>query len=258
MILAQHIGTDGWAGVPNLFYNKKVSISQNSGHIDETADVNVLCLLESDLITPTFTDEVLNRFDLILTWREDVLKRIKHSEKFLYGTTWVEEFTDTSLKENKLSFFTSIKLMTSGHAFRHQAFNTVRQIPRSVYDIEIHSIISPPRIDSKNSVLDSYKFSIVMENSSAPNYFTEKIIDCFATKTIPIYWGCTNIGEYFDSRGIITFNNVNELSEIVTNLSPQIYDDLIQHVEKNLENSRQYYSLWDRIDISIKKYLGMD
>jgi hypothetical protein len=26
MILAQHIGTEGWAGVPNLFYNKKVSM----------------------------------------------------------------------------------------------------------------------------------------------------------------------------------------------------------------------------------------
>jgi hypothetical protein len=119
-------------------------------------------------------------------------------------------------------------------------------------------IKSPPRVDSKNSVLDSYKFSIVMENSSTINYFTEKIIDCFATKTIPIYWGCTNIGDYFDSRGIITFNNEYELSDIVMNLNPKIYDDRIEYVEKNLEVSRQYYSLWDRIDSSIKKYLGMD
>lgn len=257
MILARHVGTEGWLGVPDLYYKKSVSISQNTPFIDENVDVNVLCLLESDLITPNFDDYILNKFDLILTWRIEILEKIKHSKKFLYGTKWVDEFLDTSLKENRVSFFTSNKAFTSGHLFRHEAFNYVSNISKSVYGLEMNYIMTPPRIESKNSILNNYKFSVIMENSFKDNYFTEKIIDCFATKTIPIYWGCPNISEYFDENGIIKFNNIYELSEILINLNPKTYNNLIDSIENNFEISKKYYSLWDRIDNYIKKHLEM-
>jgi hypothetical protein len=46
-------------------------------------------------------------------------------------------------------------------------------------------------------------FSVCIENSSERNYFTEKLIDCFAQKVIPIYWGAPNVSEFFDPDGII-------------------------------------------------------
>ena len=49
-------------------------------------------------------------------------------------------------------------------------------------------------------------FSIAIENSRNGCYFTEKILDCFTTRTVPIYWGCPDIGDYFDMNVIITFN----------------------------------------------------
>lgn len=39
-----------------------------------------------------------------------------------------------------------------------------------------------------------HKFSICFENSSYPGYTTEKIIEAFAAKTIPIYWGNPCVG----------------------------------------------------------------
>jgi hypothetical protein len=56
---------------------------------------------------------------------------------------------------------------------------------------------------SKIEIFETYMFSIVIENSRQIHYFTEKIIDCLLTKTIPIYYGCPNISDYFDTSGWI-------------------------------------------------------
>lgn len=29
-------------------------------------------------------------------------------------------------------------------------------------------------------------------------YFSEKLSDCFVSGTIPLYWGCVRLGDYFD------------------------------------------------------------
>jgi|LGOV01.1.fsa_nt_gb hypothetical protein len=42
---------------------------------------------------------------------------------------------------------------------------------------------------SKQQFQNRYKFTISAENSSHPGYTTEKIIDAFAARTVPIYWG---------------------------------------------------------------------
>lgn len=42
-----------------------------------------------------------------------------------------------------------------------------------------------------------YKYHVVIENSSEPFYWTEKIGDCFMAETYPLYYGCTRLEEYF-------------------------------------------------------------
>ena len=73
--------------------------------------------------------------------------------------------------------------------------------------------------------LKDYAFSIVVENN--PDWFTEKLIDCFACGTIPIYWGKLNIDKYFDDCGIIQFETIDELKdEILPSLSMDLYRQL--------------------------------
>jgi hypothetical protein len=38
-----------------------------------------------------------------------------------------------------------------------------------------------------------YKFAIVMENTEAPGYITEKIVSAFLGSAIPIFWGHTDV-----------------------------------------------------------------
>jgi len=68
-----------------------------------------------------------------------------------------------------------------------------------------------------------------MENDSVPNYYTEKITDCFATGTVPIYWGATNIGDYFDERGIIKLDDSFDPSKLTFDL----YEEMLPHVGNN-------------------------
>mgnify|MGYP001791930948 CR=1 FL=1 len=51
-----------------------------------------------------------------------------------------------------------------------------------------------------------YRFSIAIENTSEPHYFTEKINDCFLAYTVPVYYGCRNIGKYFPERSFISID----------------------------------------------------
>ena len=48
-----------------------------------------------------------------------------------------------------------------------------------------------------------YKFSIAFKNFECPGYSTEKILDAFAARTIPIYWGNKRIVEDFNSEAFI-------------------------------------------------------
>ena len=62
-------------------------------------------------------------------------------------------------------------------------------------------------INNKEDGLKDYCFSFAMENATYSNMFTEKITDCFMTGTIPIYYGISNIGDYFNTDGIIILDD---------------------------------------------------
>ena len=56
-----------------------------------------------------------------------------------------------------------------------------------------------------------------------------------AVGTIPIYWGAEDIGSYFDERGIIKFNSIEELVPIINNLSEQLYNSKLEYIHNNIK-----------------------
>ena len=60
------------------------------------------------------------------------------------------------------------------------------------------------RWERKRAFLSNYKFTIAFENSSAPGYHTEKILDPMLEGSIPIYWGDPTIEDYFNPRSFLS------------------------------------------------------
>lgn len=58
-------------------------------------------------------------------------------------------------------------------------------------------------IDDKWDGLAPYRYSIAAENTLWPDYWTEKIADCFLTWTVPFYHGCGNLEKYFPADSFI-------------------------------------------------------
>jgi hypothetical protein len=88
------------------------------------------------------------------------------------------------------------------------------------------------------------------------NWFTEKLIDCFQTKTIPIYIGCDNISEFFDIRGIFHVRNLEEMVEVCNNLTPQTYQNMIEYVEINYQLSMKYHDFRERIENEVTNFIN--
>ena len=123
--------------------------------------------------------------------------------------------------------------MTSGHKLRHDVIkefgSSMDVFGRGIKDL-------PYKLDG----LSSYMFSIVIENIKYDDYFTEKIIDCFASGTIPIYWGTNSVKNFFNKDGIIFFNTIEELGDILYNLKEDDYFNRMDAIKHNLNNSKEF------------------
>lgn len=51
--------------------------------------------------------------------------------------------------------------------------------------------------------LSQYKYVITMENSEAPHYLTEKILQGLQSQIIPIYWGASEVSQYINKERFI-------------------------------------------------------
>lgn len=227
-----------------LDFDIPVSISVDTFEHDETAKVKILILYlgEPTQTLPyiTIDQNVLNKFDKIYTHNPDLLNRFPQAEFLAFGSCWInfEDFKPN--KQNHISFVTSSKSFTDGHRLRNQIYKYLDHIDQ-INEFEIYQHKSPPYHSRRNDFFETSKFHIAVENCREKNYFSEKLIDCFASKTIPIYCGCPNIGEFFNLRGMIIFKTLEELKDKLNNLSSKDYDDMLPFVEENMRLSELYY-----------------
>ncbi|MDP2193353.1 MAG: glycosyltransferase family 10 [Alphaproteobacteria bacterium] len=111
--------------------------------------------------------------------------------------------------------------------------------------------------DSKKWIFNN-QFNIAIENTRQEDYFTEKLLGCFLSKTIPIYIGCPNIGDYFDTRGMFIAKDVDDIIRICENLTPDTYQKMKPYVEANYQKALAILNLENRIlDQFFKKWKGL-
>ncbi len=93
----------------------------------------------------------------------------------------------------------------------------------------------------KFPILAQYDFCLCFENSSFPGYVTEKIFDCFATGTIPIYRGAPNITEFLPEDSFINlldFNSRSELLDYISNMDCSAKTSYRDKMKEYLNNNQ--------------------
>lgn len=138
---------------------------------------------------------------------------------------WVKDFKIYD-KTKFCSYITSFKHSTSGHIKRMQLFEKLKN--HDLFKEHIFGRDYRP-VKDKLEALQDYMFSIVIENSIYPKYYTEKVTDCFATGTIPVYSGDRSICEDFNQDGIIFLDDLDSLDQ----LNPELYYQMLPAVHDN-------------------------
>lgn len=160
-------------------------------------------------------DYVEKNFDLLFTFDAQLLSTIKNARLALFGANvWYgfnlkgtgkrkEGFTispeNYKRKTKNFSIISSAKEYCPMHLVRKKlAFKCKNESLADTFgkfDGGAYCEIELP--------FENYRYSIAVENNIEPFYFTEKILNCFAAQTIPIYLGATEIGRFFNADGII-------------------------------------------------------
>lgn len=180
-----------------------------------------------------YSRELASKFDVVLTFDEQLLKLGPPFKAFYYGTSWINygrPMPEVVFQKSKLCSF--IGSVEHGDTFGYSFRKSVVEWAVTKSDMELWGRGLSP-FETKDQVISPYQFSIAMENMQHNYYFTEKLIDCFVTDTVPIYWGCSAIDEFFDDRGMLRFESIEELDSIHKKLSPELYLEMLPYVREN-------------------------
>ena len=213
---------------------------------EELSSINVISLHEPNEYFKKHDWVIQNQnlFDIILTWNDKILNTCDNAVYLPFGHTWFkpDQYKKEHKKEFKISHLRGNLLKSYGHQMRWEILDRKNEfnIPTKFYETYgDRNNIEDARL-GKEFVFSDSMFGIAIENFSHRGFFTEKILDCFLLKTIPIYWGCSNIGDYFDVDGIITFNNVDDLVYITNQLNENYYENRKEIINKNWKLALEY------------------
>ena len=263
----------------SLFPENTVIVHDSPWYTEQNKNI-VLIMLEPEVIghlrRPVLQN--ISNFYQVYTCDEEILARFPEKSRRYLGNcgSWFRDGVVMSLpKEFKISSMTGTKCFhgVPGHALRQHLYFNQNLFPsncvffRSGADDPLPEIANNPivpynvenRVDKgwspgKEVLFDGFQFSIVIENSRQTNYFTEKILDCLLTKTIPVYWGCPNIGEFFDTTGWIFFQTKDDLLASLNALDADYYGKYADVVEKNRVEALKYQNYFDSFNRQAREY----
>lgn len=215
---------------------------------------NIAMLFEPKSLLPNAYDFAMehgDRFGLIFTHDSELLK-LPNARMLLWADVW---HTSDCEKTKDISIVSSPKNWCPLHKARLELAKQFQGSDK--VDVFMGDWNNPntPNYSAKD-YLDQYRFSIVIENDLDDYWFTEKILNCFATKTVPIYVGASRIGDVFNSAGIIQVDNWKAIPEIVRALNIEHeYNTRLDAINDNYERVKAYEKPWKQRFIEDYRHL---
>jgi len=106
-------------------------------------------------------------------------------------------------KTKSISTVCSSKAMS--HTLHAQRLAFTKRLMQDLPELDVFGY-GMGHLDNKADAIDPYRFHLVIENHSSPHHWTEKLADAFLGYSLPVYFGCTNLQDYFPPESFIQFN----------------------------------------------------
>ena len=211
-----------------------------------------------DLQTYSSVESLIPKFNKVFTHNSEYLKKYENCKWIPGGGIWVGGRSDAPHGEGEIkiqektklcSMVSSNKQMCVGHLTRLGIMNLLKD------NAQVDKFFGGGGPGQEGWIpifrsLKDYMFSIVIENYVDDLYITERILNCFATGTIPIYLGAPNIGSIFNEKGIIQLVHlptIEEFNNMINNLNADFYYERMDAIKENFERCKQYKSMEDYI-----------
>tara|TARA_S200000501_G_scaffold31507_1_gene26468 strand:+ start:394 stop:1197 length:804 start_codon:yes stop_codon:yes gene_type:complete len=211
----------------------------NNGIQDNRQGIKYLWLLESKNIKRGLVESILENREIVENTYQTIFthdqRLLSLGEKYKWVPAQGFWIKDPKIydKTKMISMISSNKEMCDGHRLR------LEWVERIGDQVDLYGR-GFNEIDDKEEGLCDYMFSVAIENGQYETYFTEKLLDCFATGTIPVYLGAPDIGNYFNKDGIINLTEEFDISE-------EMYYNKMDAIKENLEKAMRMEILEDFI-----------
>lgn len=192
-------------------------------------------------------------YTYLLTQYPELLT-LPNSVKLIGNGSFVDPVPNLK-KKFGVSIVMTNRNVAPGHPLRHELYARRKEvkIPFDIYrgtwngfEPSEDTIQMPPWPNKKWKVhVFDCMFHICIEGFRNEYYYSEKLIDCLITKTVPIYWGCTEIHKYFNTRGIFLVKTVNEIIDLCNYLKEGDYYNMLPYVEDNYQRGLKVYKYED-------------
>jgi hypothetical protein len=212
-------------------------------------------VFESQAIFPySHIEHIIPEYDVVFTHSSELLAKYKNTRWIPGGGIWIGGKVDEKMlggsygdieiypKTKDISIVSSDKRMCELHILRKQVASLLSD------DVDVYGTFGGKWIPIIESLKD-YRFSIAIENFVDEKYFTEKLLNCFATGTIPIYLGARDLRD-FDRDGIIQCKNERDIYYEVFRIlqDPQYhYESMQEAIANNFETCKKYSMIEDYI-----------
>lgn len=241
---------------------------------------NILFIVEPPIVNPFNFMKILHLlFVKIYTWNDDLIDNKKYykfyipktnvgiktqkvpfkNKKFvvLMNGNWLAFLPFRLLSFSTKEFYTErIKAIDFFDTYyssdfylygrgwnKAQRFNLSQKVfgfkKYKAYKGEFHS-------KDKYKILSEFKFNLCFENCETSGYISEKIIDSFKARCVPIYLGAPNNIDYISRKCFIDFRQFKSYKELVKfleTLDEKTYNAYISEIEKFLL-SKEFLERW--------------
>jgi len=157
-------------------------------------------------------------------------------------------------KKRPLSWIVGNVKDLPGHIKRWKFLEALRQTPSVDIDLFGKAVRF---IEYKNEGLLPYRYAVAVENTFAEDYWTEKIADCWLAWSVPVYYGCPNLEDYFPADAFIRID-IETPEKAVARLQEVIAHDDWQRRLPAIAKARDLilnrYQLFPHLSELIKTY----